>query len=269
MKFIYSCTTAMLAILAGVAIFRPYVVKAGPNSLAAPKSAVSPAAIAGQKVHWAENYGKLPLGFEANQGQTDSRVKFLSRGRGYSLFLTGDEAVLTLKKPSVVSGQSSVGKWQKPGVRSQESAATGSHRATDHGPWTTDAVLRLRLVGANAGAKVEGAEELPGKSNYFIGNDPKKWRTNVPNYAQVKYHNVYPGVDLVYYGTQGGQLEYDFVVAPDADPRAIRLALSGGVEVGRGQFKIQDSKLMPMAASWSRPATARFVSTSPWFTNPR
>jgi len=90
-------------------------------------------------------------------------------------------------------------------------------------------------VGANASAIVSGAEELPGKSNYFIGNDPKKWRTNVPNYAQVKYRGVYPGVDLVYYGNQGGQLEYDFVVAPGADPAAIRFALSGGLEVGSGQ----------------------------------
>lgn len=82
----------------------------------------------------------------------------------------------------------------------------------------------MKLVGANSNATVAGADELPGKANYFIGNDPKKWRTNVPAYAKVKYQDVYPGVDLVYYGNQG-QLEYDFVVAPGADPRAIRLAL--------------------------------------------
>jgi hypothetical protein len=81
----------------------------------------------------------------------------------------------------------------------------------------------MKLVGANTSATVTGAEELAGKSNYFIGNDPKKWRTNVPNYAQVRYAGVYPGVDLVYYGNQGGQLEYDFVVAPGADPSAIVL----------------------------------------------
>ncbi len=84
----------------------------------------------------------------------------------------------------------------------------------------------MRLVGANAKAKVTGLEELPGKSNYFIGNDPKKWRTNVPNYAKVKYANVYPGVDLVYYGNQR-QLEYDFVLAPGADPRQIELSFDG------------------------------------------
>jgi hypothetical protein len=93
----------------------------------------------------------------------------------------------------------------------------------------------MKLVGADPRAKVTGLEELPGKSNYFIGNDPKKWRTNVPNYAKVKYANVYPGVDLVYYGNQG-KLEYDFVVSPGADPGAITLALDAG------QSKIQNRK---------------------------
>ena len=103
----------------------------------------------------------------------------------------------------------------------------------DTGRRTPDAVLRMRLVGANRTAAVTGAEELPGKSNYFIGNDPKQWRTNVPNYAQVKYHNVYPCVDLVYYGNQSGQLEYDFVVAPGADPSAIELDVGAGLVPAR------------------------------------
>jgi hypothetical protein len=99
---------------------------------------------------------------------------------------------------------------------------------------TPAAVLRMQLVGANSQAKVSGLEELPGKSNYFIGNDPKKWRTHVPNYAKVKYANVYPGVDLVYYGNQG-QLEYDFVVQPGADPRSIQLAIVSDEQVGSRQ----------------------------------
>jgi hypothetical protein len=93
----------------------------------------------------------------------------------------------------------------------------------------------MKLVGASARAKVTGLAELPGKSNYFIGNDPKRWRTDVPNYAKVKYANVYPGVDLVYYGQQG-QLEYDFVVAPGGDPRAIVL------ELASRESKIQNPK---------------------------
>ena len=84
-----------------------------------------------------------------------------------------------------------------------------------------EAVVQMKLLGANPAAAVNGMGELPGKSNYFIGNDPKKWRTDVPNYARVKYQDIYPGVDLVYYGNQG-QLEYDFLVAPGSDPKAIR-----------------------------------------------
>jgi hypothetical protein len=82
------------------------------------------------------------------------------------------------------------------------------------------------LVGANARAAVIGAGELPGRSNYFIGNDLKKWRTNVPSYAKVKYQGVYPGIDLIYYGNQR-QLEYDFVVRPGADPNQIKLDFAG------------------------------------------
>ena len=138
-----------------------------------------------------DSYGKLPLSFEVNEGQTDSQVKFIARGTGYSLFLTSTEAVLSLKAPSISA-----------------------------------VVLKMKLVGANPSPHLTGRDELPGKSNYFIGDDPAKWRTNVSNYAKVKYADVYPGVDLVYYGNQR-QLEYDFLVAPGADPGAIRLAIDG------------------------------------------
>jgi len=106
------------------------------------------------------------------------------------------------------------------------------------------AVLRMKLVGANPHAKVSGLDELPGKSNYFIGNDPKKWRTNVPNYAKVKYANVYPGVDLVYYGNQG-QLEYDFVVRPGADPSSIELAMGSDERPGSRQNAVGRAGLAP------------------------
>jgi hypothetical protein len=190
------------------------------------------------------SYGKLPLGFVANQGQVRGPVKFLSHGRGYTIFLTADEAVLTLRKSSVVSGQSSVRTRQNrsvaPTFRSARARVATTFRSasdglksgattsvdkptTVNGPRTTGRLLRMKLVGANVKATVTGAEELPGKSNYFIGNNPKKWRTNVPTYAKVRYQDVYPGVDLVYYGNQGGELEYDFVVSPSADPSIIVL----------------------------------------------
>jgi hypothetical protein len=154
-----------------------------------------------------ETYGRLPLAFEANQGQTDPQVKFVSRGASYNLFLTATEAVLTLQK-----------------VSRQESNAPA---ATALPPQEEkSAVLHMKLLGANAKAEVFGQDELPGKSNYFIGNDPKKWHAGVRQYAKVRYANVYPGVDLVYYGNQR-EMEYDFVLQSGADPGAIRLGIEG------------------------------------------
>ncbi|MGA2074821.1 MAG: choice-of-anchor D domain-containing protein [Terriglobia bacterium] len=156
-------------------------------------------------------YGKLPLGFEANQGQTDSRVRFLSRGSGYLLYLTPGEAVLALESE-----------------RPPQSARTSKlpHLGLESAQPKPPAVLRMQLVGSNARAGMVGSDLLPGKSNYFLSNDPSQWRTNVPNYRRVAENAVYPGIDLIYYGTQS-QLEYDFVVAPGADPHAIRLAVQG------------------------------------------
>jgi len=156
-------------------------------------------------------YGRLPLGFEANEGQTDSRVRFLSRGQGYSLFLTPHEAVLALKR----------GQTPQPGRK-----AAGSRPAVETRQSAAPAVLRMQLVGAHATAGMVARDELPGKSNYFLGKDPAHWLSGVPNYRKVAELRVYPGIDLVYYGTPH-QLECDFVVAPGADPHAIRLAFQG------------------------------------------
>ncbi len=89
----------------------------------------------------------------------------------------------------------------------------------------------MRLVGGNRNARAAGLDELPGKCNYFIGNDPDKWRTNIPTYARVKYESAYPGVDLMFYGNQR-ELEYDFIVAPGASFRSIRLRLMGRAVFG-------------------------------------
>lgn len=168
----------------------------------------------GSRASIEQNYGKLPMGFEANHGQTSADVRFLSRGRGYTLFLTGDEAVLALRDAAPRHGepQAALGPRTRTGLHSPSSVLES--QATS--------VLHLRLIGANTKMRTEGEGRLPGTSNYFIGQDPAKWRTNVPNFAKVKYGHVYPGIDLVYYGNQQ-QLEYDFVIAPDADPGAIRL----------------------------------------------
>jgi hypothetical protein len=184
------------------------------------------------------SYARLPLSFEPNQGQTDARVKFLSHGPGYTLFLTGDEAVLELQQPGLRRQDSGFGIQESVRARLPRSLSLlpqlkdNGPLETDHGPRTRDngrrSVLRLKLVNANQNAIVTGTSELPGKASYFIGNDPHKWRTNVPTYAKVKYQGVYPGVDLVFYGNQR-QLEYDFVVAPGADPSAIALDVAAGL----------------------------------------
>ena len=170
------------------------------------------------------NYGKLPLSFEINRGQTDEAVKFLSRGKGYTLFLTSTDAVLSLRKGSAEP------EAQVPRLVNDR-GGTGVSPVASGSPLPQPAVLRMKLLGANPEARVTGIEELPGKSNYFIGNDPEKWRTNVPHYSKVNYEEVYPGIDLVYYGTDQQQLEYDFVVSPGADPKAIQLAVEGAEEI--------------------------------------
>ena len=166
-----------------------------------------------------EAYGKLPLSFEANRGQADPRVQYLSRGSGYGLFLTPTEAVLTLSRAAA----------GEPGDRSRP-------RASD-----SAAVLRIRLAGANDRAAAAGLDELPGQVSYYVGNDPARWRTGVPTFARVRYTEVYPGIDVVYYGNQR-QLEYDFEVAPGADPAAVRLAFEGAGKVSlspRGDLELE------------------------------
>ena len=163
----------------------------------------------GKPVGVAADYGKLPLSFEANQGQSGGAVKFLSRGDGYSLFLTEDAAVLSLSK----------------GGRGL-THPTSQKRAMGHPESGHGDVVRMELVGSSQAASVSGADKLPGIVNYFIGNDANKWHAGVPTYARVKYAGVYPGVDLVYYGNQR-RLEYDFVVGPHADATAVRLRFGG------------------------------------------
>ena len=176
----------------------------------APRSQVSPI------------YGQLPLTFEANKGQTDSRVKFLSRGKGYVAFLTTGGMVLSLRpaERSVIP-QNGNGKAQR---KSQVRTAT----------------LQFRLLGAAQSPVVVGEQPQPGKVNYFIGNNPSQWHTNVPTYARVRCKNVYPGIDLVYYGSHH-QLEYDFEISPGADPHRIQFEIKGADHIhvdGDGNLRL-------------------------------
>ena len=153
------------------------------------------------QLHMTAGYAKLPMSFEpcfeAMCAEAGSQAKYFSRGSGYLLFLTSNEALL------------------------------------DAGP-SKESTLSMKLLGSNSSASMEGVDPLPGKSNYFIGKNPKNWRSNVTNYAKVRYRNVYRGVDLVYYGN-GSQLEYDFVVAAGADPRAIALTFPGARSISVDQ----------------------------------
>ena len=158
------------------------------------------------------SYGRLPMSFEPNVGQTDPQVQFLARGRAQMLFLTPQEAVLSLRKPRSNGGLSSA-------------ARRSPKQLAKRGPMQFS-VLRMQLVGANLHGRVAGMNPMEGTVNYFHGNDPRHWHTNIPTYGKVKYNNVYPGVDLVYYGQQG-ELEYDFIVSPGGDPNSIRFAWAG------------------------------------------
>jgi hypothetical protein len=142
----------------------------------------------------AATFARLPLSFELNQGQADRGIRFLARGADSTLYLTAADAVLTLAP---------------------------SERGSQAG-----AVLRFHPAGASTHPQVVGQDLLPGTANYFVGADRRSWHTALPTYARVAYRGIYRGVDLVYYGTQGN-LEYDFVLAPGADPHLIRLDITG------------------------------------------
>ena len=139
----------------------------------------------------ADALGKLPVTFEANRGQFDAPVRFLSRTSRYTMFLTPNETVLQLRD-------------------------AGAERD----------VVRWHLGGASSDPQMRGEQPLETRTNYFRGNDRRNWRTDVENFGQVRYERVYPGVDLVFRGNQG-QVEYDFTLAPNANPKQIRFAFDG------------------------------------------
>jgi uncharacterized protein (TIGR03437 family) len=146
----------------------------------------------------------VPLSFEPNQGQLASAVQFLSRGSGYALFLAPGKVVLNLER-------------QQPA------------------PSASVDTLRMSLIGANPKANAVGLDPQPGVVSYFIGNDPKNWRSGIPTFGKVEYPQIYPGVDLIFYGNQR-QLEYDFVVAPGADPSRIAWRIDGASVDSQGNL---------------------------------
>ncbi|MGA6828714.1 SBBP repeat-containing protein [Nitrospira sp. NS4] len=189
-------------------------------------------------------YGRLPLSFEANQGQWDPSVQFVTRGPGHQLFLTPKDAVLALRTRDA--------KGEGRGGDINQSLPSSSPSPT------SQSVVRMKFDGANPQAEIVGLDKLPGIVNYILGEDPSKWRTNIPTYQKVEYKDVYPGVDLVYYGNQG-QLEYDFIVAPGADPKQITLAFEGVETIGvdeKGDLVLTAHQL-PTDTALGSPATLR------------
>ena len=195
----------------------------------------------------------LPLYFEPNQGQgnldpADLRAKFISRGAGYSLFLGSGGAILSLA--SHEHPKKAHGMPELPSAPSLE-------------------FLQMRLVGANPGSTISATDELAGKSNYFIGNNPAKWRSGVPHFAHVRYENVYPGINLVFYGSEG-KLEYDFQVGPGADPAQAELEFNGAnklelkdgsliIRAERGSVALEAPRVYQEVAGKQQPVEASFV----------
>ncbi|MGC2062980.1 MAG: SBBP repeat-containing protein, partial [Thermodesulfovibrionales bacterium] len=156
----------------------------------------------------AGSFEMLPLAFEPNLGQADPKVRFVGRGNGASFLFTSDSVIFRVSRR--LSNP-------KPGEKSILS-----------GSFVTDSV-RLSLVGVSPGATISGGGLLPGKSNYIVGDDPSRWRKNVPMFSKIRYEGIYPGVDLIFYGNQR-RLEYDFVVAPGVDPSIVRIKVEGAVK---------------------------------------
>ncbi|HEV2493118.1 MAG TPA: SBBP repeat-containing protein [Terriglobia bacterium] len=209
---------------------------AAPRPPRLPGAAVKPPAVTldgPARARLAKQYAELPLSFEANEGQADGRARFVARGRGYVALLEPGQLVLGLTPSS------------------------DRKRSTS---------LRMTLVRANAGAGISGVDLLPGKSNYFVGDNPGRWHRNVSTYAKVRYEDVYPGVDLVAYGNQR-QLEYDFMLAPHTDVRQLRLRIEGARRLtldAQGNLSVATAGgelcfLRPAAYQGSNPTARRLI----------
>jgi hypothetical protein len=160
------------------------------------------------------SYGDLPLSFEVNRGQAAPTVNYLTRTSSYTVFFTPSEAVFVGHgQPStLVHGATPAwGLGHMPQVRVNRTGST----------------IRLQFQHANPHPRIVGLDQLPGRVNYFIGDAPSRWRTDIPTFARVEYRNLYPGVDLVFYGRSQGELEYDWVLHPAARPANIRLKIAG------------------------------------------
>ncbi|MFL6332918.1 MAG: SBBP repeat-containing protein [Pyrinomonadaceae bacterium] len=168
----------------------------------------------------------LPSVFEGNAGQADSRVRFLSRGAGHTLLLEAGGVTLALKKGGAKEGSGAASDNRAPGEDARGRRA----------PEPSYQLVNMRFLGANPRPETTGVGALEARVNYFVGRDPSKWRAGVRTFAGVRYRDLYPGVDLVFHGGDSeGRLEYDFVLAPGADHRDVRLRFEGADALSLGR----------------------------------
>ena len=214
----------------------------------------------GDTPRWEKAYAQLPMGFEENRGQAARDVKFVSHGSGYALSLAPQEIDIALLSHRAMTASPL-----------HRAAALRALREARKAMKTT--VIRMQLEGANPSPGIAAEEPLPGKSNYFIGNNREKWVTDVPSYGRVKYSGIYPGVDVEFYGNQR-HLEYDFTVAPGADPKSIALKIEGAQKLGvdshgdlilhttDGDAKFQKPVVYQMVGAERREVTGNYTLAS-------
>lgn len=215
--WILGIAVAAVTMLAGSSHLRAQHVSAGKQVTA---NTQARAVNAEQSDRVRADLSALPLGFEANEGQTDPRVKYVARGDGYTVFLTGNETVFALNSSS------------RPHARPRRRLSMQSSKPqTARKDKDQDARIGVRLVGANPNPRVMAGKELPGVTNYYLGSNPANWHEGVKQYADVSYREVYPGVDMFFHGEQK-QLEFDFLVAAGANPDSIGMEFTGTSKLG-------------------------------------
>ncbi len=167
-------------------------------------------------------YGRLPLYFIANRGQVDSRASFYETGPGHAIFFTQKGIVLRLSKGDRKARPLVHGAAKGRALHGKSDAES---LAAVHSSY-----LGVRMLGMNKNVKIVPENAQPAKVNYFIGNDPRKWRSSIPTYGAILYKDAYPGIDVKFYGNNR-MLEYDIIVKPGADPSKVRFQYSGAGDV--------------------------------------
>ena len=200
--------------------------------LAATGTATTP-----QSIEVTRNLTSMPLAFTENQGQWDEQVLFRANAGGATMWFTRDGAVYqftrTITTNSVIASESRVARDERGNLMGgppRLGGAVGSERF-DHEPDSIETMMiKASFVDANPDAPIKGIHAMDYKCNYFIGNDPNEWHTDVPNYSAIVYEDIYTGIDLKYYGN-GQQMEYDFIVSPGADFSQIQIQYEGAESI--------------------------------------